>query len=102
MNWYKKASNNFYILGKRDSDYITTDNPNLAQIAEAIRLKNGEIIYGEGNGYMLSHWELYLIAKKYIGSTKDMESLGYISPDGVYTVKISNLNNLHDYMFGEG
>lgn len=83
MNWYKKAQmNNFYIFEKKD-DPEFMNNPNARSWEkEAIRLNNGEILYGFG------HWRLLDVAKRYIGNIKNIESLGWIYSDGIYRTKI--------------
>lgn len=101
MNWFKKAQQDFYIFGKNDDpDFI--NNKNMQQTTEAIKLKNGDIIYGRtSQKWNINHWELYLIAKKYIGMIKNIKSLGYLSPDGAYSEKISDINNIGNYLFGD-
>lgn len=81
MNWYKKAQSSFFIFGKKD-DPSFLNNPQGWEM-EAIRLDNGEILYGG-----INHWRLFALAHPYIGNINNIESLGWISPDGAWRTKI--------------
>ncbi|GAG84511.1 unnamed protein product [marine sediment metagenome] len=87
MNWYKKAQS-YYIFGKKDDTFFM-NNPKAWGIdKEAIRLNNGEILYGGVLCGGINHWSLFALAKPYIGDIKNIESLGWISSDGTYKTKI--------------
>jgi len=77
MNWYKKAS--LYILGKKDHEWM--GNPHAYW--EAIRLKNGEILYDPH----CNHWSLFATYRNYIGDISNVESIGLLGGDGNYTIK---------------
>jgi len=78
MNWYKKAS--LYILGKNDHKWMGK-SPNIGW--EAIRLKNGEILYDPN----CNHWSLFSTYKNYIGDISNIESIGLLGGYGDYTIK---------------
>ncbi len=77
MNWFKKAS--LQILGKNDHE-------NMGRSShiwwEAIRLKNGETIYDPD----CNHWRLFSLYNRYIGGINNIESIGLLGGDGVYTI----------------
>ena len=78
MNWYKRA--NLHILGKNDHEWMGKF-PNAWW--EAIRLKNGEILYDP----QCNHWSLFARYGRYIKDISNIESLGLLGGDGAYTIK---------------
>jgi len=91
MNWYKKAS--LHILGKNDHEWMGNPHANW----EAIRLKNGEIMYDE----QCNHWSLFATYRSYIGDMKNIESIGLLSGDGTYLIKRRG-GEVKSYFEGDG
>lgn len=74
MNWFKKISEILEI-------YETIDKTDPRLYFEAIKLKDGRIIYDR----VFNHWALYYRYHNIIGKIDNIESLGQLSGDGIYT-----------------
>lgn len=84
MNWYKQSS----IL--RPNETLNED-PHLWY--EAIRLKNGDIIYDQA----LNHWHL-LNKYSHLINSNNVESIGLLGGDGIYQIKKRGKEAV-DYLF---
>ena len=79
MNWYKKISE-IIQPGKTISPDPTIWSQE-GQYFEAIRLNDGTIIYDPH----YNHWEIFFRYEYEIGVIDNIESIGKIEEDGVYT-----------------
>jgi hypothetical protein len=87
MNWYKNIKFAGVLLPTE-----TLDAP-FHMRYEAIRLKNGTIIYEEYS----NHWELFFRYFHIIEDLENVESIGWLSGDGSYEKKY-NGQDARDYL----
>jgi hypothetical protein len=89
VNWYRSIK-----FAKVLFPTETLDAPT-HMTYEAIRLNDGRIIYEEYS----SHWELYYRNANIIGKAMNIESIGWLSGDGVYETKYEG-QRARDYFLG--